>query len=278
MVEYGGIDFSADTGTFFARSVAMRQNLPLINLIAFLITVSVNVLSNTGFIHGETVGAVSARYPSLITPAPYTFGIWIVIYFMLGMFCVSHLVRTPQRHLEVMQVGWWFVLSCVANCAWIFSWLYGLTGLSVLLMLGLLFCLIRIVIRTGMEMTDALPGTIVMLWWPFCFYLGWIVMATPVNMEAWLVAFGLPGEGVGGAARAMCLIAAAGIVYLVLTWRRNMREAAMVGVWALAGVGVADWGRARGVAVEAWVLATVLSCSSMLHAYRNRNYAPFRKR
>ncbi len=36
----------------------MRRNLPLINLIAFLITAGVNFLSNTGLIHGETVWAV----------------------------------------------------------------------------------------------------------------------------------------------------------------------------------------------------------------------------
>lgn len=256
----------------------MRQKLPQINLIAFLITIAVNVLSNSGIIHGETIGIVSGRYPSLITPAPYTFGIWIVIYVMLGAFCVSHLDRSPQRHLEVMEVGWWFVASCIANCGWIFAWLYGQIGLSVLLMLALLFCLIRIVIRTGMEMSDALPGTIVLLWWPFCFYIGWIVIATPVNMEAWLVKFGLRGDGIGGSARAISIIAAAGVVYLVLTWRRNMREAAMVGGWALTGVGVADWKRAQGVALAAWIVAAVLLCSAMIHAYRNRKYAPFRKR
>jgi hypothetical protein len=256
----------------------MSRRLPLINLIALLITVAVNFFSNTPTVNGETPGSISERYPTLIAPAPYAFGIWIFIYLMLGAFTVSHLGRAPKRRMEVMQVGWWFLASCAANCGWIFAWLYGLTGLSVLLMITQLCCLLRIVQRTDMEMTDALPDTVVLLWWPFCIYLGWIVFATVVNIAIWLVKIGWTGWGITASAGTIIMIVVAGVAYLCLTWLRNMRESGLVGVWALVAVAVADRSRAPIVSTVAWGMAAVLFFSSMIHAYRNRKLAPFRKR
>lgn len=256
----------------------MARRLSLINLFALLITLAVNFLSNIRAVNGETVATVSARYPTMITPAPYAFGIWILIYLMLASFTVSHLFLTSQRQTSLMQVGGWFLASCAANCGWVFAWLYGMIGLSVLLMLTLLFCLIKIVQRTGMEMSDATPSTIVFLWWPFCIYLGWIVLAALVNIAAWLVKIEWKGWGIAGNVWATIMIVAAGTIYLFLTWRRNMREAAMPGVWGLTAVGVAARTHLAGVSTIAWVVAAVVFCSAMIHAYRNRELRPFRKR
>ncbi len=49
--------------------------------------------------------------------------------------------------------------------------------LSVFILLLLLGCLFRIIYRTQMELTDPPPVTVVFLWWPFCYYIGWIVFA-----------------------------------------------------------------------------------------------------
>jgi hypothetical protein len=70
----------------------------------------------------------------------------------------------------------------------------------------------------------------------------------------------------------------AGLAYLVLTWKRNMRECALVGVWAFVGIAVADWHRVPIVAKDALVIASILFVSSAYHAWCNRAYSPFRKR
>jgi hypothetical protein len=173
-----------------------------------------------------------------------------------------------------LRIGGWFLVTCVANCCWVLAWLYGYTGLSVLLMVLLLGALLRIIVLTDMELTDPLWPEIVFVWWPFCLYTGWITVAILANIAAWLVKLGIGVSALG----AIGLLVVAGAVYLFMTWKRNMREYAFVGVWALAAIARADWHRAPSVAGVAAALAIVLFISSSIHGYRNRAYGPFRKR
>jgi hypothetical protein len=48
-----------------------------------------------------------------------------------------------------VRIDWLFILSCVANIAWLFLWHYNLFGLTLLVMLALLACLIAIYLRLG---------------------------------------------------------------------------------------------------------------------------------
>ncbi|HVU94861.1 MAG TPA: hypothetical protein VHE34_06530 [Puia sp.] len=256
----------------------MKRILPFANLMALIATIAINYLSNSGLLQTETIAAVSARYPTLITPAPYAFAIWGLIYIGLACFVVYQLKRKPETEIIVGQVGWWFVLSCIANCCWVLAWIHGWTGLSVLLMLVLLSSLLRIMVSTDMEMPDASLKTIAFVWWPFCLYIGWITMAIAVNIAAWLVSAGWGGWGIGPEAWAMLVSVIAGGIYLLLTWRRNMREAALAGTWALIAVGIADRAKAPEVSTIAYLVAGVLFISTLVHAFRNRDTSPFRKR
>jgi hypothetical protein len=259
----------------------MKKILPVANGLALIVTIIINYLSNTGVFNGNTMATVSARYPSLFTPAPYAFTIWIVIYISLLGFVVYQgrsLRGNEEAAIAVQQVGWWFVLSCLANCAWILAWLYDLTGLSVLIMVALLFCLLRIIWRTDMELTDPPLRTIAGLWWPFCWYFGWITSALLANISAWFTKIGWSGFGLPPAMIAIIMIILAGAVYLFMTWRRNIREAAFVGVWALVAIAVADFHRSPAVTRFAVGMAAILFVSSSIHGYMNRAFSPWRKR
>jgi hypothetical protein len=144
----------------------------------------------------------------------------------------------------------------------------------VLLMVLLLGALARIVFLTDMELTDPLWPEVVFVWWPFSLYAGWITVAILANVAAWLVKLGV-GVSSAGAIGGLVF---AGIVYVVMTWKRNMREYGFVGVWAFVAIARADWHRAPTVAGVAVGLAIVLFVSSGWHAWRNRAYGPFRKR
>jgi len=256
----------------------MNRALSIVNLVALVVTVVINYLSNTVFFNGATVGSISDQFETLITPAPYAFGIWAVIYLGLAAFVISHLSTSVNSSAEVNRVGIWFLLSCLANCCWILAWVHGYIGWSVVIMLLLVFSLVKIIIRTDMELTDPGPSTIVFLWWPFCLYFGWICIASLVNIAAWLVSIHWNGLGMNASFRAISMIIVAAMIYLLLTWRRNMREAALVGVWAFIAIGVADRAYAPSVAIAAWIMAVIVFLSSMLHAYKNRKLGPFRRR
>ena len=251
------------------------------NIAGLAATIVISWLSSTGAFNGETMATMSAKYPTLITPAPYAFGIWGLIYLSLIAFVVYGAGISFRESVSadpVLRVGGWFLVTCIANCCWVLAWLYDYTGVSMLLVLVLLASLFRIVVLTDMELTDPPLRVIAFLWWPFCFYTGWIMVALLANLSAWLVKLRVSFFVANEARSVVGLLMLAGIGYLLLTWRRNMRECALVGVWALVGIAVADWHRAPFVAGYALFIAGVLFASSMYHAWRNRAYGPFRKR
>ncbi len=259
----------------------MKKILAVANGAALIVTIIINYLSNTGVFNGNTMATMSARYPSLFTPAGYAFSIWIVIYLgLLGfVFYQGRALRgNSEAELVVAQVGWWFVLSCAANCSWVLAWLYDRTGLSVLIMMALLFCLLQIILRTDMELTDPPLRTIAAVWWPFSLYSGWITAALFANVFAWLTSIGWTGWGLPPADWVIIMIVVAGIVYLFMTWRRNMREYAFTGVWTLIAIGIADLDRSGAVAGAAFGMSAILFVSSSVHGYMNRSFSPWRKR
>lgn len=251
----------------------MKRTLQVANIIALIATVVVNYLSNTGIFNNSTMASVSARYQNFFTPSGYAFSIWGVIYLLLAAFVVYQARGISGRRetpAVVEKVGWLFVISCVANSAWVMAWLYDFTGLSVLIMIVLLASLWLIIVRTRMEM-DVIPiKKIALTWWPFAIYLGWISVALIANIAAWFTKIGWNGFGLSPVAWTVIMICVAGIVYLGLTWARNLRESAMVGVWALIAVAVANWGTTPAVVNAALIVSAIILVSNGIHAYRNR--------
>lgn len=251
----------------------MKRTLQAANIIALIATVVINYLSNTGIFNNSTMASVSARYQNFFTPSGYAFSIWGVIYLLLAAFVVYQARGISGRRetpVVVEQIGWLFVISCIANSAWVLAWLYDFTGLSVLIMTALLISLWLIILRTRMEM-DVIPiKKIVLTWWPFAIYLGWISVALIANAAAYFTKIGWNGFGLSPITWTVIMICIAGIVYLGLTWVRNLRESAMVGVWALIAVAVANWGSTPAVVNAALIVSTIILISSGIHAYRNR--------
>ena len=251
------------------------------NIAGLAATIFVSYGSSTGMFNGETMATMSAKYPTLITPAPYAFGIWGLIYLSLTGFVVYGVrlsFRDPASDDPVLRVGGWFLATCMANCGWVLSWFYGYPALSVVLMLLLLFSLFRIVVLTDMELTDPPLTVIAFVWWPFCYYTGWIMVALLANLSAFFVKLGKSFFVEHEAGWVVGMLIVAGVAYLVLTWKRNMRECALVGVWAFVAIAVANWHNVPFVAKVALALAWILFVSSAYHGWRNRAYGPFRKR
>jgi hypothetical protein len=258
----------------------MKKTLALANILALLVTIVINYLSNTGVFGGNTMASVSAAFPAYFTPAPYAFSIWIAIYLGLIGFVVYQgraLSGNPEAMTLVDRIGGWFILSCVANCCWILAFLYGYTGLSLFIMLVLALSLGMIIVRTGMELTEAPPATFFFVWWPFCLYSGWISLAFFANLDFWWIKTEWMGFGIHAAIWAILLIAIAGVIHLLVTWKRNMREFALVGVWGLIAIGIANLHRARAVSVAAFIMAGILFISSSAHSMRKGASSPFMK-
>ncbi len=258
----------------------MKKTLQIANIIAFVATVFVNYLSNTGAINNTTIGDISDASKNLFTPAGYAFSIWGIIYLMLLGFVIyqSRSLFTKVRDDEfIIKTGWWFVLSCFSNMMWITFWLYGFMEFSILAIFVLLFSLLKIVMQNRMELWDAPISVIALLWWPFVFYSGWVTVASIANVAAYLKSMDWNAWGFSEVSWAITMIIIAGIINLVVTWKRNMREFALVGVWALAAIAVANWEVSQTVAFAAIAVSAILFVSSGFHAFKNRDTSPVNK-
>jgi hypothetical protein len=75
------------------------------NLGAFALVILLNVLSNALPINGQTMPEISAKYPSLFTPAGFTFSIWGVIYLSLLIFVVWQALPAQRSDSKVAAVS-----------------------------------------------------------------------------------------------------------------------------------------------------------------------------
>lgn len=258
----------------------MKKLLQILNIITFLVMVTINYAASSGAINGNTIASISAEYENLFTPAGYAFSIWGLIY--LGLFAfVIYQARDWFTNTEsfpvTLKIGWWFIISCVANIFWIFAWVNEFLGLTVIIMAILLFSLIMIILRTRMELDDEPLSVIAFVWWPFSLYSGWITVAFIANMAAWLTSKEWDGFGISEVTWTVIMILAAGIINLIITWTRNMREFALIGVWALVAIAAANWEIQQTVAITAVLVAVILLVSSSIHGYKNRAYSPWKK-
>lgn len=258
----------------------MKKVLQISNGIAVVSTIIINYLSNTEAINNTTIGEVSQDLQSLFTPAGYAFAIWGFIYVLLLGFIVyqGRSLFVPVRDDEfVLKIGWWFVISCVANSAWVVLWLYGYTGLSCVFIFLLLFSLLKIVMNNDMELWDAPISVIAFLWWPFVFYSGWVSVASIANVSSYLTKMEWEGFGMSEEAWAIFMIIVALIINIVVTWTRNMREFALVGAWALIAIAYANYEFEITIAYVAGIAGLILIISSVTHGYINRETNPIAK-
>tara|TARA_R110002124_G_scaffold150685_1_gene317412 strand:+ start:49 stop:825 length:777 start_codon:yes stop_codon:yes gene_type:complete len=250
----------------------MIKRIQISNIIALIITIVINYFSNTGAINNNTMASVSMKYQNLFTPSGYAFSIWGVIYLFLIAFVIYQskgLFSNEEPHSVVRKIGWWFVISCVANSIWVFVWLYEFTGLSVIVMVVLLFSLVKIVRNTRMELDLIAPKRIALEWWPFAIYIGWISVALIANIAAYLTKLEWNGFGLPNVYWAIIMICIAGIVNIIMIWERNLRESAMVGIWALVAVAHANQYGIPNIAQTALAISVIIFINVAIHAYRN---------
>ena len=65
------------------------------------------------------------------------------------------------------------------------------------------------------------------------------------------------------------MIVIAGLLYLFITWKRNMREYALVGAWALIAVAIANKETHGDIYLTALVTAIIIAASSTIHSIKN---------
>ncbi len=208
------------------------------NIVAFIITLIVNGLSNTTLIGGRTTAEVSNSYPTLITPAGYVFAIWGIIYILLGVFLVYQALPSQKDKSFQKQISRLFILTSVFNIVWLFFWQNELLPISVVVIVAFLASLIAIYLRLNIGKSDVSLKEKLCVHVPFSVYLGWVTIATIANVAVTLVSVGWDGFGLNLQTWAILVLAIVLILDLVVIATRRDIAYSLVFIWALVGIAV----------------------------------------
>ena len=251
----------------------MKKLLQVLNGIAFVSVVFINYLSNTGAINGKTIGSISDNINSLFTPAGYAFSIWGLIYlFLLGFVIYQGRSLFSKKADDdfVEKIGAWFILSCIANSAWVFSWIYGYTGLSCVFIFLLLFSLLKIVVNNNMQLETVKSSKLLFLVLPFTIYSGWVTVASVANVSSYLVKINWDGFGLPELFWTTIMIVIAVIINSIVLYKRKMYAFTLVAVWALVAIGVANKSKENNIDLIAFIGAADLLLSTIVLFLKNR--------
>ncbi|MFO7562842.1 MAG: TspO/MBR family protein [Enhygromyxa sp.] len=236
-------------------------------IVAVIATIIVNVLANALPINGVTTGELAAQFDVLFVPAAYAFSIWGLIYLGLAVYAIYQAQPKLRNSPRMRSLDAPFLLSSVANMAWLLLWHYQFYVSTFVVMLVLLGSLIAIYRRLDPERETASDGRRWAVHHVFSLYLGWVTIASFANLGTVLDYVGWTGWGIGELTWfAIGVVAALGIAAM-MAWRRADVVYLLVLVWGFIGIGVEQAGNPR-VSILAWSATAVLAVLAALSAIR----------
>ncbi len=208
------------------------------NLVAFAAMIVVNVLANALPINDQTQAEISAKYPSLFTPAGFAFSIWGLIYLSLLVFVTWQALPAQRGNERLAGISRLFQVNCAANAAWMIVWHYDLLLLSLAIMLLILVTLVMIYRALLVDIAQSTWLEHVLLHLPFSLYTGWITLATIANASVLQNAYGWDDVGLDVVSWTLLKIALAGAVGATMIVRFRDPVFALVVAWAAYGISV----------------------------------------
>jgi hypothetical protein len=209
-----------------------------VSSLSILGNIGLNYWANAHPFNGQTMGVVSAKYPTLLTPAGYAFSIWGVIFLALSIYAVWQLLPAQRHTYLPSSIARPLTVASVATAAWVVLFAYEQIALSVLAMLIILAALILTYGRARKQVqSQKVPSWTSM---PFALYLGWISVATVINVT--IGVRHLIWQTETNVSVMLTLLLLGAIVGLALTISSLFRELVfpLVVVWALLAIWVAQ--------------------------------------
>ncbi len=213
-----------------------------LTLVAILAAFGTNVASNLVPVGGETIGKIAnTKFKDvLIIPANYAFAIWGLIYVGLIGFGIYQARPAWAQNLYLRRAGYFVVLAMVAQIAWVYIFLYRYFAWSLLAMVVILLATIAAYLRMGIGIRRAIRQE---RWWlqaPISLYMGWISVATVVNVAIALHDAGWHAEGMTATIWTIVMAVASTAISAILRWRRHDNVYPAVTVWALVAIAIGN--------------------------------------
>ena len=213
----------------------LRQTLVIIAAFA---TIIFNIAANVLPLNGLNTGELSDRFQIFFVPAGYVFSIWGLIYLGLIAYAIYQVLPAQRENPRLRSIGYLFILSCLANIAWLFLWHYEVFEFTLIAMGVLLLSLIAIYLRLDIgrgEVSNAEKWAVHV---PISIYLGWITVATIANTTQLLYYLGWNGWGISAEIWAVIMLAAGVIISAIMSLTRADIAYSLVLVWAYIGIAI----------------------------------------
>lgn len=247
---------TAANGTDRIRSILV--------LVATIGVIVFNWLAATGRLGSDT-GAISDKYPTMLTPAGYAFSIWSLIY--LGIIAFSIYQMLPANLARFRSIRSFYIFSCALNCAWLYFWHREQIAVcfAVILALAINLFVICYLLRDPQSTGDTWAAKA-----PFGIYFGWVTAATLVNftilLKFWNVALSPSTETI----LAVSLILLATGLAVAVRWKLTNYFYPLAIAWALTAIAVKQSGQTAIVAAAAvGVVACLIAAASFVMGLRS---------
>ena len=234
-------------------------------ILVFIATIGViviNYLAGIGYVNNITPAAIALKYPTMITPAGYAFSIWALIYLGLLSFSIYQFFAPNPEKLRALRSV--YILSCAANCLWIYCWHHELTAAC----LGIIFVLLATLAFINIKMRQT--ETYSEYWFvkaPFGLYFGWVTTATILNATVMLVSFNVMVPDSTALILGAALLFIAGALGVIICLKLKNYFYPLSIAWALTAIAVGHGAQtlivsAAAVGVSACLIAAL---SFVLH-------------
>ena len=258
------------------KALAIFNTLSFITQLVFVGIVQASLISD------KSAADVSTQYETLFTPADLTYGIWVVIYTILGISCLYQIImaykhdRNNPGNDEIKKMGAKFILINLAASAWLIAWANEQLWAATLFIFVQLIALVMLHSKLHIYRTDRTPGVKLMTHFPMSVYLGWIsfmAISTTGSMLQWI---GWKGSGITSEQWAIIMIAFLVILSILMILARKNIYFGLAIAWGLFGIitkqNISVDSLNDPVVLAAWAGIGVIGLLCIVQLVRNLHY------
>jgi hypothetical protein len=213
----------------------MKTNLTLrwLALIAVLLNVAFNFIYT--YLPGlPSIQAVTAKYPSLFTPASYAFTIWALIYAAMTAYAVYPVLPSQKLVPVHDRISRPLILSNLLGIAWIISYTNEIMLLSVIIIGAMLALAILMYVRMQYRITHL--GYKYWTVFPFSLFAAWLMVATIANAYILFAQAGWQYDAHIAVSTTMILLTVVGAVGIIVNYKYSDPAFPLVIIWAAIGI------------------------------------------
>lgn len=164
--------------------------LNFLNAVGYVGNIGINyAVGASGVSSGESIGDVSSRFQTIVSPASWAFSIWGLIFLLEGIFVVAQFLPRYRSDILVQKgVNIWHFLACIFQAGWVVAFSFYANILVSLVLIWLVwFSLLGILVSQYHIKSDNSLVEHVILKLPFNIHFGWLTAASLVNVNLLVV-------------------------------------------------------------------------------------------